>query len=349
MDEGYNWAADFFEYITTLHAPNDDWLPHADNRYVNNTTTDPENNLLVNPDSVPLPGTAGSLFTQGLVPNLIDNDLDGFSNGLMFDITSGTWQVPTTPAEVARAYEEAFLPVEGLVNINTAGFGILKLLPLAIDATGAVDYDRIRDATNPGSPLTGLAGSLYLGRWDTTFTAGAYATLFEVNRLPQDMGAPAGEFRDFGSAAGVTRRMAGDITGMNWQANPTYQDIGSDATDSWYFDHQSTVGVAITERNYEDDTVQLTRLSNLTTTRSDSYTVYIVVQAWENFGNPLGAPYPGPARMIRQERAAFTVDRSGVTPFNPAATTPFTPWLPADINTGDAWRDALKITPIPVK
>src|SRR5690606_35809306 len=66
VDEGYNWAADFFEYITTLHAPNDDWLPHADNRYVNNTTTDPENNLLVNPDSVPLPGTAGSLFTQGL-------------------------------------------------------------------------------------------------------------------------------------------------------------------------------------------------------------------------------------------------------------------------------------------
>jgi hypothetical protein len=65
--------------------------------------------------------------------------------------------------------------------------------------------------------------------------------------------------------------------------------------------------------DFEYRTRELTRVSNLATTRSDSYTVYIIVQAWRTDGN-------GPAnsssnvRMVAEQRRAFVVDRSAVSP-----------------------------------
>jgi len=71
--------------------------------------------------------------------------------------------------------------------------------------------------------------------------------------------------------------------------------------------------------DFEQHYLPLTRLSNLITTRSDSFTVYIVLEGWRDAGTPN-------ATRVSQQRRAFIVDRSGYTPTNPR----------------------LKITPIPM-
>jgi hypothetical protein len=62
--------------------------------------------------------------------------------------------------------------------------------------------------------------------------------------------------------------------------------------------------------DFEERANMLGRLSNLITTRSDSFTVYIVVQGWKNAGstNPLEPP-----QLVVQRRSAFIADRSGIT------------------------------------
>jgi hypothetical protein len=56
----------------------------------------------------------------------------------------------------------------------------------------------------------------------------------------------------------------------------------------------------------------LTRISNLITTRSDSFTVYIVVQGWRNAGTAT-------PELVVQRRAAMIIDRSNVTGVSGAA------------------------------
>lgn len=381
LDEGYGWAEDFFEYITTLHAPGKDLLPHADNRYRenlryedtnNNGTLDPgedlnsngvldgaDNNLVVNPGSVPVQVAASPTLFDAF-PGVIDNDGDNYANGLKFDSSSGNWVPPVNPAERLAAYQEAFLPVEGKLNLNTADFGVLKLLPLAMrtdasvnppNGVGVIDTARI-SGTDPGNPTSGLAGYIYLGLQAPPVGAAQslkpYRSLFFLNGLGADVGI---NFQSLEPNPALTpagrRRIAGDITGVFDPAvPPTFAGLGDNLK---YLDPDSPQAAVYTP-TYEDHTLQLARISNLTTLRSDSYTVYIVVQAWENFGNPpqTTSSDPPPARLVRQQRAAFLVDRSGITPFNPNAPAPFTPWTPDDIN-GDAWKDALKVTPIPVR
>ena len=59
--------------------------------------------------------------------------------------------------------------------------------------------------------------------------------------------------------------------------------------------------------DFEAPFLALTRISNLITTRSDSFTVYVLVQGWRNVGtqNP---------ELVVQRRVAFLADRTSVHP-----------------------------------
>jgi len=95
---------------------------------------------------------------------------------------------------------------------------------------------------------------------------GPYRTLFDLMRVP--------EFREpAGLAADATW---GDFDGAN------------DPADDF-------------ERRY----MMLTRISNLVTTRSDTFTVYILVQGWRGTGTP------NPV-LTAERRAAFIIDRNSV-------------------------------------
>jgi hypothetical protein len=69
-------------------------------------------------------------------------------------------------------------------------------------------------------------------------------------------------------------------------------------------------------RDFEEYFLMLNRISNLITTRSDSFTVYILVQGWRGIGTTK-------PELVVQRRAAFIQDRSPLTATNgalPAAT-----------------------------
>jgi hypothetical protein len=64
--------------------------------------------------------------------------------------------------------------------------------------------------------------------------------------------------------------------------------------------------------DYEERNLQLTRISNMITTRSDSFTCYILVQGWRNAETPQ-------AQLVVQRRVGYLMDRSRVTPLTPDA------------------------------
>ena len=61
--------------------------------------------------------------------------------------------------------------------------------------------------------------------------------------------------------------------------------------------------------DFEEQFLLLNKISNLITTRSDSFTVYILVQGWRGAGT--NAP-----KLVVQRRVAFIQDRSAVTETN---------------------------------
>jgi hypothetical protein len=59
------------------------------------------------------------------------------------------------------------------------------------------------------------------------------------------------------------------------------------------------------DEDYQQDCLTLTRISNLITTRSDTFTIYIELQGWQNVGSANAQP------MITR-RYAYIVDRSAI-------------------------------------
>ena len=62
-------------------------------------------------------------------------------------------------------------------------------------------------------------------------------------------------------------------------------------------------------RDFKERFLAITRISNMITTRSDSFTAYLLVQGWRNAGTTS-------ATMVSQKRLAFILDRSQVSPTN---------------------------------
>jgi len=79
--------------------------------------------------------------------------------------------------------------------------------------------------------------------------------------------------------------------------------------------------------DFKAQNLALTRVSNLLTTRSDSLTVYVVVQAWRK----AGTDHP---ELVGQRRVAFLADRTSVRPLPPAApNVPSTSHTPMNVVT----------------
>ena len=289
------------EYVTAIHNFGEDAFPNADLRYygppdpsldADDTNEGGAGDL---PDELNVgypPGGTTALLTAATPPTATDNDGDGMS-GLV---------VPSTPDEARARYVESFLPAQGLINCLTANDGILKAAPLAAGAGGTI---------NPATdgPAVALAAEALTAAVELEYPEGnppvsdptpegtARGPYLLVDEPILGLTDLAGEF---GGGAAANRRDSGDFTGLLPTATGTLADA----------DYYDPVGAS-----FEDATVDLARVSNLLTTRSDSYTVYVVVQAWDNFG---GVDHDGDGdanpRMVRQKRVAFEVDRSGVYP-----------------------------------
>jgi hypothetical protein len=177
---------------------------------------------------------------------------------------------------------------QGLINVNTADWKVLSMLPLCVTAAGTVDvpntetlaraivyYRDIDDGT-------GGAGQLH--------PHGPFKNLFELNQVVNP------------PSANGFQNMMGDLNLAN--ADPT--ETQGDFTRGGVVAPAVTDGVRL---DFEERELNLIRLSNLLTTRSDVFTCYVLIQGFKN----VGTDHP---QLVGERRSAFIVDRSTLSSTN---------------------------------
>ncbi len=185
--------------------------------------------------------------------------------------------------------QEHTIGVDGLININTASAKVLSMLPWVpgdpngIDETigQAIVADR---ANGPYNNIMDLA-----------------RVMVQVSVPPhQSVWLPLSLIRSNGgvnpapptSAEGNVINAAGDPLFLNdnslrFSGMPYVPPVG----------------------DFQTQFLAIDRVSNLITTRSDSFTVYVVVEGWTNPGTPTAA-------LVSTRRVGYILDRSGITPTN---------------------------------
>jgi hypothetical protein len=177
------------------------------------------------------------------------------------------------------------VPIEGLININTAPAAVLAQLPLVVDkTTGKIMVNETQAMAQAIVNFRDVDDG-------TGVPHGPFKNLFELNRVINP-GAPGQGFRNMWGQQpdnGDSNDSLGD-----------YTPVGPAAT--------SVDGVTM---DYEERYGNLIRLSNLLTTRSDVYTVYVLIQGWKN----VGTQFPV---LVAERRSAFIADRSRINSSNSA-------------------------------
>jgi hypothetical protein len=306
----YAWASRLFDFFTVT-APHDDYMPNADpltyaQAYAAQTggTSSPTNLPVPTPNTM----AASSVNPPPMSPPA--SNTPGLSPG------------------EANAFEDA-VPVQGLVNINTASWRTLSMLPLVrytaadnaaiagLDGTVNVrasaamaqlivryrqqhgpykslfDLNKVVDpslllsfqgATNGGLVGAGVAGDT-IGFTPGTDNANVASTLMGPYNV-----APTGTPETTGKLVADGRQ--GVLT-PNDPANP-YPLFSAGASAAPYGPNVPVYD------DFQNKFLAMTRLSNLLTCRSDSFTCYVLVQGWKN-----GA-------VVSQRRSAFQLDRAPI-------------------------------------
>jgi len=225
------------------------------------------------------------------LPQPVEDDGDGTAADEDYDTANGT----PAPKDVGK---EDTLPIHGLVNINTAPWPVLASIPFlpgGRDALSIASDGQVVASPNQTDDNIDLARAIVYWR-DVNdgggTPGGPFKSIFELYRVPA--------FRAI-QRAGYTDDSAAD---PGPDQGDFYPVIPGDVPD----------GV---RRDFKEFYLLLNRVSNLITTRSDSFTVYLVVQGWRGVGS-------AKPELVVQRRAAFIQDRSGLTLSNPN--------LPAPIN-----------------
>jgi hypothetical protein len=266
----YRWAMDLFDVIS-VHSPHDDYLPN------------------VSPNAYEVNG-----LKLSPMPDAVANSHKGQA--------SSNWDGST-----ANDHAEDLEPIEGLVNINTASWKVMAALPLVVDpATGKVSND---PSTTPAFLNDKLAKIIVFWRDVDADPAapgnqphGPFKNLYELNAvvdtLPTDVSGyastvPLAQRHGFRNAMATLPADPGDSLGDLSPADDSDFGAGTDGVGN----------------DFEVKFTVLNRVSNLVTTRSDSYTCYLLIQGWRNAktANPI---------LSVQRRVAFIVDRSRITPVN---------------------------------
>jgi hypothetical protein len=183
--------------------------------------------------------------------------------------------------------------IEGLININTASWKVLSMLPMV---TKNEDPSYVADNES-------LAKAIVSWR----VTHGPFTSIYDLNSVIDYNSTSAGTNTPpgFQNAEGWLKLTAGGAAGgvssLNGLLSPPDPEFPS-AT--------ASPGTASSvAEDYQSDFAMLSRISNLITTRSDTFTIYIEVQGWQNVGSTVATSPPQP--MITR-RYAFIVDRSAI-------------------------------------
>jgi hypothetical protein len=324
------WCTDFFDHIT-VDTPHDDHFPNYPRHQPWREDIDFFTGDLVEQD--------GQLWVAVADPPIGMASMPGGSGDWL---ALPRTPVKNSDGATANGPEELSSPVHGRININTASWRVIATLPMVIDpATGLIDN---APGTVPPYRNDNLAKAIVHFRDvdgnpdpDVVKPHGPFKSIFELNKvvdtrpvppqppIPADPAAPNYlERRGFQNAYGTLDfdpfntggimpedldDVDGDLSPLDYTATPPADPVTPlprppyagivppDGGDGEVYD--------LVRNDYEERTLVLTRISNMITTRSDSFTVYAVVEGWINAGTPL-------AERVSQKRVAFIADRSQV-------------------------------------
>lgn len=191
-------------------------------------------------------------------------------------------------------------PVEGLININTAPWRVLASIPWTGATNDILRFVESGEQINAPAP-------------DLALPPGQIAPI--SNTIPDnyDIARAIVAFRDAEIAAGADPEHVFTsifdlcrVPGIQFLCDYAYVYGAADPDDAAGDLSPAGSGTDGVRSDFEEQYLFLNRVSNLITTRSDSFTNYILVQGWRGIGT--ASP-----ELVVQRRRAFTSDRSRVT------------------------------------
>ncbi|MCY2953405.1 MAG: hypothetical protein NTU53_15720 [Planctomycetota bacterium] len=185
-------------------------------------------------------------------------------------------------ADLDNSYRGAndLVPVQGRVNANTAPRKVLEMVPWVADSTnGYTDVARSKVVADAIASYRETDRTETLPAGGTVTVRNEYASLFDLNRIVD-----ASNNRTFQLGNGAIT--AGNVASREQDNCVLTPDNGTMTND------------------FKTKYVMMNRISNLVTTRSDTFTCYILVQGWREAGT--GFPC-----LDWEQRKAFILDRSG--------------------------------------
>jgi hypothetical protein len=273
----YRFAVGVLDQFTVVSNPENDYYPniHPDSAWAGAIPPFPVSNLQINspPNNGPSPannssGGAPELATEGLI-----------------NINSASWRVLAAMEMIPRSQDKS-----GMLNAQLA-----QLIVRYRDVNDGIAR-QIPDPKNPnGNTLVAAPPQGH----------GPFRSLMELNQVfdPTSYDAANNIYtRTFQNALG-------SLPQVTDTADPTLYDWGNYAPGPANFKNNGTLkDQQLDNKPYNTflpATLMVSRLSNLVTTRSDSFTVYVVVQGWRN----ANSQHP---ELVLQKRLAMIVDRSAL-------------------------------------
>jgi hypothetical protein len=257
--------------------------------------------------------------------------------------------------------------IEGQININTAPLPVLSAVPWV--NTGTVVNDRKDNIA--------IAKAIIAERE----ARGPFRSLFELNRVKGFRTMNQNDFKvatllnisawgtepaDVALGTNAAFTSIAFRTNDNGDFSPpsagTYPSNMATPSPTYPGVYNATANTEGAPRNrnpvndYEAQYLALTAVSNLLTTRSDTFTAYLVIEGWRNAGTPT-------ATRVVQRRFAFILDRTGVASAIPAPLLNGDPGTAGAVNVSNSAtfmpapagvalprpiQNSIRVTPVPV-
>ena len=279
----YDWTARLFDYLT-VQSNSSNLTPNFDpgfNDPGTNTAGGAQPTYPYAQKYWPA-SQSGNPTSYGFAPYSVGPPASGYANPT--GATAQPTPVFSPDATATNQMSQDNAGVDGLININTASWKVLSMLPFvtaADDANYAIDDETIAQAI-----VTYRNGN------------GPFTSIFDLNKVP-------------GFQTGNGKFALGQ--------DPT--QMGITGTPDTVFTAAKGAGV-LTNVNFANEyrsaNMVLNRISNLITTHSDTFTVYIVVEGWQNAILPGQVAYnpttpTGPPPILKvTKRFSFIADRSQI-------------------------------------
>jgi hypothetical protein len=310
----YHWASRIFDYLTVQN-PNDDYLPNVQQGIYTTEIGQPkapqpvQNTSLISPAASVVPANPN---TEDTVPVYGSLNINTVPWRVLSELRICPYDdSETTASNASLADQYTINPATGTISAGSDS------IPDNVEVAQALA--NWRDA---GPYVSNLAPGNVSNQVNTTsYPYGIYkgpftsvADLLNVpvvqnylqkNNFQQASLEPDDVHGHFLSYTPIPATTTPPSTPTPTPASPTPFQVGMNA---------AAPAAPLTDgvRNDQEERFDLLdRLSNQVSVKSDTYTVYIVVQGWRNAGSTSAS---NPPQMVSQKRAAFIIDRTGVTP-----------------------------------